>query len=88
MTSGQLADVEPPPQDPAEAGPPDARGLVAGARSLRAGISEARAAPATRLRAARAAYESARDDVVRQQLAALPLARLKDHPGQAPAGRH
>jgi superfamily II DNA or RNA helicase len=78
VTSGQLADVEPPPQDPAEAGPPDARGLVAGARSLRAGISEARAAPATRLRAARAAYEAARDDVVRQQLAALPLARLKE----------
>ena len=77
MTSSELTDVEPPPHDPGEAGPA-ARGIVAGARALRAGVTEARAAPAVRLRAARAAYEAARDDVVRQQLAALPLTRLKE----------
>jgi SNF2 family DNA or RNA helicase len=60
-----------------EAGIP-ARELVAQARALRTGISQAVAAPSARLRAARAAYEMARDDVVRQQLATLPLARLKE----------
>jgi hypothetical protein len=54
------------------------RVLVGQARTLRDGISAAVAAPAARLRTARAAYEIARDDVVRQQLDTLPLARLKD----------
>jgi SNF2-related domain/Protein of unknown function (DUF2510) len=54
------------------------RALVAQARALRTGISEALVAPAVRLRAARHAYEAVRDDVVRQQLAALPLARLRE----------
>ena len=56
----------------------DARALVAQAKALRSGISQAVAAPSARLRTARAAYEMARDDVVRQQLATLPLARLKE----------
>jgi SNF2 family DNA or RNA helicase len=56
----------------------DARALVAQTKALRTGISEAVAAPSARLRTARAAYEMARDDVVRQQLATLPLARLKE----------
>jgi SNF2 family DNA or RNA helicase len=56
----------------------DARALVAQAKALRTGISQAVAAPSARLRTARAAYQLARDDVVRQQLATLPLSRLKE----------
>jgi superfamily II DNA or RNA helicase len=57
---------------------PAPRALVSQARALREAISEVVAAPPGRLRAARAAYELARDAVVRQQLAELPLARLKE----------
>src|SRR5580704_2235211 len=57
---------------------PAPRALVSQARALREAISVVVAAPPARLRAARAAYELARDDVVRQQLAELPLARLKE----------
>jgi superfamily II DNA or RNA helicase len=77
VTLKKLVDVEPSPEDPAEAGPA-ARVLVAHARALRTSVSAALAAPAIRLRTARAAYETARDDVVHQQLATLPLARLKE----------
>jgi SNF2 family DNA or RNA helicase len=77
VTSNELTDIEPSPEGPGEAGPA-ARVLVAQARALRTGLSEALAAPAIRLRAARAVYETARDDVVRQQLATLPLTRLKE----------
>jgi superfamily II DNA or RNA helicase len=54
------------------------RALVAEARDLRTGLAAVVAAPPTRLRAARAAYEAARDDVVCRQLAELPLTRLKE----------
>jgi hypothetical protein len=57
---------------------PAPRALVSQARALREAISVVVAAPPARLRAARAAYELARDDVVRQQLDELPLARLKE----------
>ncbi|MGH3189858.1 MAG: DEAD/DEAH box helicase [Streptosporangiaceae bacterium] len=57
---------------------PAPRALVSQARALRTAISEIVAAPPARLRAARAAYELARNDVVGQQLADLPLARLKE----------
>jgi superfamily II DNA or RNA helicase len=57
---------------------PAPRALVSQAGALREAISVVVAAPPARLRAARAAYELARDDVVRQQLAELPLARLKE----------
>ena len=63
--------------DPSQAGPL-ARTLVAQGRAVRTAISEVTAAPAIRRQAARAAYEMARDDVVHQQLATLPLARLKE----------
>ena len=75
MTSEKVVDVEPFSKD--QDGPAP-RELVAQARALRTGISTAVAAPPSRLRAARAAYEIARDDVVRQQLAELPLARLRE----------
>ena len=77
MTTGKLIDVEPAPDDPGEAAP-SGRALVAQARALRNGISEVVAAPAARRSSARAAYENARDDVVYQQIATLPLARLKE----------
>ena len=48
----ELVDVEPSPEGPGEAAPA-ARVLVAEARALRTGLSEALAAPAIRLRAAR-----------------------------------
>src|SRR5580693_758477 len=57
---------------------PAPRALVSQARAFRKDVAEAVAAPPARLRAARATYELARDDVVRQQLAELPLARLKE----------
>jgi superfamily II DNA or RNA helicase len=57
---------------------PAPRALVSQARAFRRDVAEAVAAPPARLRAARAAYEQARDDVVRQQLTELPLARLKE----------
>ena len=77
MTTGKLIDVEPAPDDPGEA-TPSGRALVAQARALRNGISEVVAAPAARRSSARTAYENARDDVVYQQIATLPLARLKE----------
>ena len=75
MTSEKVIDVDPSPED--QDGPAP-RELVAQARALRTGIFTVVAAPPARLRGARAAYEMARDDVVRRQLAELPLARLKE----------
>jgi len=54
------------------------RSLVADARRLRSEISVALAVPAGRRGAARAAFEVVRDDIVRQQLDVMPLARLKE----------
>lgn len=54
------------------------RALVASARTLRAGISDALVVPDARLQSARNAYQVLRDDVIRQQLAELPLARLRE----------
>ena len=70
-------EVEPSPEEPGEAELP-ARTLVAQARAFRTGIAAAAAAPPARLRAARATYEMARDELVREQLATLPLSRLKE----------
>jgi superfamily II DNA or RNA helicase len=75
VTSEEIAGAGIPPQDQDEPAP---RALVAQARALRNGISAVVAAPADRRRAARAAYEAARDDLVYRQLAELPLARLKE----------
>ena len=74
MTSEKVIEAGPS----AEGEDPAPRALVSQARGLRQSISVAVAAPPARLRAARATYELARDDVVRQQLAELPLARLKE----------
>jgi superfamily II DNA or RNA helicase len=73
VTSEKMAEAGPLPHDE-----PAPRALVSQARALRSGISTVTAAPPVRLRAARAAYELARDDIVRRQLAELPLARLKE----------
>ena len=75
MTSGKVIEAGHSPEDQDDPAP---RALVAQARDLRAGLAEIAAAPAARRRAARAAYEAARDDVVYRQLAELPLARLKE----------
>jgi len=74
MTAEKLVEAEPQPEDQ---GGPAPRALVGQARTLRTGISAAVAAPPARLRTARAAYDAARDDVVRRQLDELPLERLK-----------
>jgi superfamily II DNA or RNA helicase len=52
--------------------------LVKRARALRSEISGAVEAPSIRFLAARHAYEAVRDDLVRQQLATLPLKRLRE----------
>jgi superfamily II DNA or RNA helicase len=57
---------------------PASRSLVANARDLSTQIATALAEPDIRRRAARAAYEQARNDIVQQQLDAMPLARLKE----------
>jgi superfamily II DNA or RNA helicase len=57
---------------------PAPRALVSQARAITEALSAVVAAPSARLRAARAAYELARDEVIGQQLAELPLARLKE----------
>ena len=75
MTSGKVIEAGHSPEDQDDPAP---RALVAQARDLRAGLAEVAAAPPARRRAARAAYEAARDDVVYRQLAELPLARLKE----------
>ena len=75
MTSGKVIEAGHSPEDQDDPAP---RALVAQARDLRAGLAEIAAAPPARRRAARAAYEAARDDVVYRQLAELPLARLKE----------
>ena len=77
MKSKRLIDADPSSEDPGQASPAG-RELVAQAQALKAGISQAVAAPSARRSAARAAYEMARDDVVRQQLNTLPLARIKE----------
>jgi superfamily II DNA or RNA helicase len=74
MTSEKVVEVGKLPDDEDRA----PRALVSQARALRKAISAAVAAPPARLRAARAAYEQACDDVVRRQLTELPLARLKE----------
>ena len=75
MTSEKIIEAGHSPEDQDD---PVPRALVAQARDLRAGLAEIAAAPPDRRRAARAAYEAARDDVVYRQLAELPLARLKE----------
>ena len=75
MTSGKVIEAGHSPEDQDDPAP---RALVAQARDLRGGLAEIAAAPAARRRAARAAYEAARDVVVYRQLAELPLARLKE----------
>ena len=75
MTSGKVIEAGHSPEDQDDPAP---RALVAQARDLRAGLAEIAAAPPARRRAARAAYEAARDDVVYRQLAELPLTRLKE----------
>lgn len=57
---------------------PSARALVARARALRAGISEVLTAPDLRRRTARATFETVRSHIARQQVDAMPLARLKE----------
>ena len=86
MTSEEVIEAGHSPED--QDGPAP-RALVAQARDLRAGLATVAAAPPARRRAARAAYEAARDDIVYRQLAELPLARTQgDHAGQAPARGH
>lgn len=55
-----------------------ARALIAQAERLRAAATEALAEPAQRREAARAAYEQARDATVQEQLAHMPVDRLRE----------
>jgi superfamily II DNA or RNA helicase len=55
-----------------------ARALATQARTFRTGISDALTAPEVRRKAARRAFDVVRDDIGRQQLAEIPLARLKE----------
>jgi superfamily II DNA or RNA helicase len=66
------------PARPALKAGPASRSLVVSARHLNAEIATALAEPDVRRRAARAAYEEARNDIVQQQLDSMPLARLKE----------
>jgi superfamily II DNA or RNA helicase len=66
------------PAHPALKAGPASRALVASARDLGAQLGAALAEPDIRRRAAREAYEQARNDIVREQLDTMPLARLKD----------
>ncbi len=54
------------------------RSLVSDARELRSKITGGLAEPDVRRKAARTAFDAARDDIVRQQLNAMPLDRLKE----------
>ncbi len=54
------------------------RALISDARQLRAQIGYGLAEPNRRRRAARLAFDTARDDLVRQQLNSMPLERLKE----------
>ena len=55
-----------------------ARQLLASAQSLRTKSSEVRSGPTVRRKAARSAFENVRERLVRDELAAVPLARLKE----------
>lgn len=57
---------------------PEARAIVAEAKRLRAAAARALNESGVRQLHARAAYEKARDEVVKQQLAAMPIARLRE----------
>ena len=54
------------------------RALVGQARDLRTALATVTSAPLATRGVARSAYEAARDELVYQQLAELPLARLKE----------
>lgn len=56
----------------------EARVLLAEAQSLRARATDCCAAPGLKRKAARAAYDAVRDRLVHEELAAVPLARLKE----------
>lgn len=56
----------------------EARQLLAAAQALRARATDCCAAPSVRRKAARAAYETVRDRLVREELASIPLGRLKE----------
>jgi superfamily II DNA or RNA helicase len=55
-----------------------ARSVLSQSRALRAAITDALTAPEARRQSARRAYESVRGDVVRAELAKMPLDRIKE----------
>jgi hypothetical protein len=55
-----------------------ARAILGQSRALRAAITDALAAPEARRQSARRAYESVRRDVVRAEVAKMPLDRIKE----------
>lgn len=71
-----ISDATPdrPPVEPGRA----ARDLIARSRRLRSGIQEATAAPGLRRQSARRVFDAVRDEVVQDQLATMPLARIKE----------
>src|SRR4051794_32476072 len=55
-----------------------ARALLAEAKNLRSAAGDALMAPEERRRQARQAFETVRSDIVRAQLAVIPISRLKE----------
>lgn len=55
-----------------------AKDLIARSRQLRSAINEAAAAPETRRRSAKRVFDAVRDEVVHQEMATMPLARIKE----------
>lgn len=72
-----VASADAPLQEAVRPGPA-ARDLVARSQQVRRRIAEVLAAPEARRLAARGAFEALRDDVVRQQMATMPLSRIRD----------
>ena len=56
----------------------ETRRLLASAQALRTRTSDCRLAPSIRRKGARAAYEAVRDRLVREELLAIPLSRLRE----------
>ncbi len=72
-TSGERTTPSASPRPGAQA-----RQLLASAQALRARSADGRLAPTVRRKAARSAFDGVRDRLVREELAAVPLARLKE----------
>ena len=74
MTQAQQPAAAYPAVEPGAA----ARAILGQSRALRAAITDALTAPEARRQSARRAYESVRRDVVRAEVAKMPLDRIKE----------